>query len=167
MSRFFLRALSAATVLLGGCGSDPAKPVWAQAQPRTIAVKMQADARLNTDAGGHSLALVARIYMLRQNATFERGPYDSFLSPQKEQQLLGSDLIEVKEVLLVPGQHYEVLEKVSRDANFIGVVGLFRTPAPQRWRLAFAAGQAEQSGITIGAHACALSVGADRLPACP
>jgi type VI secretion system protein VasD len=108
----------------------------------------------------HPLALVARIYKLKQSAAFEQAPYDSFLNPQKEKDLLGAGLLEVKEVMLIPGQRYETVEKVSKEAYFIGVVALFRAPAQQRWRLAFAAADAEKSGITIGMHACAMSVGA-------
>ena len=49
-------------------------------------------------------------------------------------------------------------------AAYIGVVALFRAPAGQRWRVSFSASEAQKSGITIGAHACALSVGAGAAP---
>ncbi|MBA5608409.1 type VI secretion system lipoprotein TssJ [Duganella sp. FT3S] len=131
----------------------------AQKPPRQVAIRLHASPNLNTDANGHPLALVARIYKLRQDAAFRHLGYDSFLNAHTEHDLLGNDLLEVKEVLLVPGQRYEVVEKVTREAAFIGVVALFRAPAEQRWRMSFAAGDAEKDGITIGAHACALSVG--------
>ena len=38
------------------------------------------------------------------------------------------------------------------------VVGLFRAPATNRWRYAFSTASAERSGLTLGAHACAISV---------
>ena len=41
---------------------------------------------------------------------------------------------------------------------YIGVVALFRAPAPQRWKYAFSAEAAQKTGITLGAHACSLSV---------
>lgn len=131
-----------------------------QKPPRTVAIKLHAGPNLNADAGGRALALVARIYKLRQSAAFERAAFEGFLNAHTERELLGSDLLEVKEVMLIPGQRYEISEKVSREAYYIGVVALFRAPAGQRWRLAFAAGEAEKSGITIGLHACAMSVGA-------
>ncbi|MGK5023972.1 type VI secretion system lipoprotein TssJ [Janthinobacterium sp. RB2R34] len=132
----------------------------AQKPPRKVSIRLHAGQRLNTDPQGRPLALVARIYKLRQSAVFEQAPYDSFLDTAREKALLGSDLIEVQEVLLVPGQHYEIQEKVGREAAFIGVVALFRAPAAQRWRATFAASDAERDGVTIGLHACALSVGA-------
>lgn len=178
-----LAALCAfALTTLGGCAAGvgsvagaalemvglrkPALPELPDAQkpPRTIAIRLQAGDKLNADADGRPLALVTRIYKLRQTAAFEQASYDSFLTPQRERELLGADLLEVKELLLVPGQHYEAFEKVSREAYFIGVVALFRAPAPQRWRLAFAAGEAEQAGITVAVHACALSVGPGARP---
>jgi type VI secretion system protein VasD len=50
-------------------------------------------------------------------------------------------------------------EKVSREAGYVGVVALFHAPAAQRWRLDFAAPDAEKQGVTVWLHACALSVG--------
>lgn len=167
--------LAGAVLALSGCAAGTAlemiglrKPPElpdAQKPPRNVAIRLHAGPNLNTDAGGHPLALVARIYKLRQDAAFRQIGYASFLDARAEQAMLGSDLLEVKEVLLIPGQRYAVLEKVTREAAYIGVVALFRAPAGQRWRLAFAAGDAERAGITIGAHACALSVGAGASPA--
>ena len=127
--------------------------------PRTVSIRLHASEALNLDASGRPLALVAKIYKLRQVAAFQQASYDTFLNPQKEKELLGPDLIEVKEVTLVPGQRYEISEKVSREAYFIGIVALFNNPAPLRWRVNFAATSAEQTGIIIGVHACALTVG--------
>ncbi|MFZ6674175.1 type VI secretion system lipoprotein TssJ [Undibacterium sp. Xuan67W] len=131
----------------------------AQQAPRNISIRLHASENLNVDPNGRPLALVSRVYKLRQGAAFQQIPFEVFLSPQKEKELLGNDLLEVKEVTLVPGQRYEVIEKVTKEAYFIGVVALFRSPAQQRWRATFATKDAETSGITIGLHACALTVG--------
>jgi type VI secretion system protein VasD len=151
-------SMAGAALQLAGLKA-PVEVPDAQKPPRNVAITLHAGANLNTDAGGHPLALVTKIYKLRQSAAFQQAPYDGFLSPQREKEMLGADLLEVKEVLLVPGQRYEVFEKVSREAYYIGVVALFRAPAPQRWRLAFAAADAEQAGIAIGMNACAMSLG--------
>lgn len=135
-----------------------------QQSPRKVDIRLHAAPRLNTDAAGNSLALVARIYKLRQSTAFLQMPYASFLNEHAERAALGSDLVEVKEVMLVPGQHFEFQEKVPREAGYIGVVALFRSPAEQRWRLSFSASDAEKGGIMIGAHACALSIGSGAGP---
>jgi len=172
-SRWRITILIACMTALGGCAAGtlastaldmigmhktPELPD-AQKPARSVAIRLHASDNLNIDKDGHPLALVARIYKLRQSAAFEQAAYDGFLNPRTEHDMLGNDLLEVKEVMLVPGQRYEVVEKVTREAYFIGVVALFRAPAEQRWRLAFAADDAEKNGITVGLHGCALSVG--------
>jgi type VI secretion system protein VasD len=167
-------AAAAAVAALAGCGTGasiagavlqvaginrPPELPDAQKPPRNVNIKLHAAATLNSGRNGPPLALVARIYKLRQAEAFERVSYAGFTSAHSERELLGPDLIEVKEVLLIPGQRYEVTEKVSREAGYVGVVALFRAPDGQRWRAAFPAVDAEKSGITIGLHACAMTVG--------
>jgi type VI secretion system protein VasD len=147
--------------LLEATGIRKAPPLPdAQLPPRSVALRLHAAKRLNLDARGQSLALLVRVYKLRQRAAFEGAPYAAFLSPQAERETLGADLLEVRELTLVPGQKLELNEKLSREAGWIGVVALFHSPLQQGWRLAFAAPEAEQAGVTIGLHACAMSTGA-------
>jgi type VI secretion system protein VasD len=163
-SLFFLTC-----ALLGGCAGGaleaaafrkPAPLPDAQLPPRSVNLQLDAAKRLNVDGRGQALALLVRVYKLRQRAAFEQAPYAAFLTPQAEREALGADLLEVKELTLVPGQRLELNEKVARDAAWLGVVALFHTPARQGWRLAFAAADAEKSGVTVGLHACALTAGA-------
>jgi len=132
--------------------------------PRSIALRLHAAPKLNSDAQGRPLALLARIYTLRQNAAFEAAPYATFLTPGADREAFGADLLEVKDVTLVPGQRYEVVEKLPREAMYIGIVALYRAPAPQRWRLSFATPDAETAGVTVAMQACALSAGAGAQP---
>ena len=132
--------------------------------PRSIALRLHAAPKLNVDAQGRPLALLARVYTLRQNAAFEAAPYATFLTPGADREAFGADLVEVKDVTLVPGQRYEIVEKLPREAAFIGIVALFHSPAPQRWRLSFAAPDAESAGVTVAMQACALSPGAGAEP---
>jgi type VI secretion system protein VasD len=182
MHSHFMRALPLPLLVLaaalGGCAGDGLggraleatglrKPPQLEAMkaPRSVALRLHAAPKLNTDAQGRPLALVARVYTLRQNAAFEAAPYATFLTPGADREALGPDLVEVKDVTLVPGQRYEVVEKVPRDAAFVGVVALFRSPAPQRWRMSFAAAEAESAGVTVAVQACALTAGAGAKPA--
>lgn len=130
-----------------------------QLPARKVSLKLHAGSNLNAGLSDKPLSLVTRIYKLKQTGAFYSAPYAAFLSPDKEKEALGDDLIEVREVNLVPGQLYEVTEKMAREAGFIGVVTLFRSPAPQRWRIAFGAKDAETAGVILGLHACSLTVG--------
>jgi type VI secretion system protein VasD len=152
-------SIAGAALDIAGLRRPPELPET-QKPPRNVAIRLHASPNLNAGAGSQPLALATRIYKLRQPAAFQQMPFDGFLNMHTERALLGSDLLEVKEVVLIPGQRYDIIEKVGREAYFIGVVALFRAPAEKRWRLAFSASEAEKSGITIGLHACAMSANA-------
>ncbi len=126
--------------------------------PRKVALRVHAGRELNHDANQKPLSLVLRIYKLKSTAAFLQAPYEAFAMPGRDKDVLGEDLIEMRELTLVPGQRYEVEEKVPRDAAAMGVVALFHAPAAQRWKYAFDAKSAERSGLVLGAHGCALTV---------
>ncbi len=166
-------AVLAAACALAGCGSNglaskameatglrkPPELPEAQKPPRSVALRLHASPKLNADKRGQPLALAVRLYKLRQKDAFEGAPYATFLDPRLERESLGADLVEVREIMLVPGQRYEVTEKLSREAGYLAVVALFQRPADGRWRTAVPAADAERSGLTLGLHACAMTVG--------
>ncbi|MCC2955221.1 type VI secretion system lipoprotein TssJ [Massilia sp. IC2-477] len=166
-------AALAVACLAAGCGSNgiagkaleatglrkPSELPDAQKPPRTVALRLHASHKLNLDKRGQPIALAVRLYKLRRVEAFEQAPYSAFLNPQAERDSLGADLVEVREIMLVPGQRYEVVEKVSREASHLAVVALFQRPAEQRWRMVVAAADAESKGLTLGLHACALTAG--------
>ena len=125
---------------------------------RKVQWRLHSSASLNVTASGESIALLTRIYKLRSPNAFLQAPYDVFGDRAREKSQLGDDIIETRDVQMVPGQHDEVLDKVAREARYIGIVALFRNPAPQRWRYVFRSESAEKTGLSIGLHACAMSV---------
>jgi type VI secretion system protein VasD len=151
--------------LLGGCGGGtlglrkPAPVPESQLPPRSVVMHLHAAPRLNVDARGQSLALLVKVYKLRQRGAFDQAPYAAFLSPQAEREALGADLVDVREVTLVPGQRLDVNDRLARDTPWLGVVALFHAPADNAWRAVVPAADAEGAGATIGLHACALSAG--------
>lgn len=125
---------------------------------RQVALRIHAGQVLNTDASGRSLSLVVRIYKLRGTTQFMQTTYAMFAASNAEHPVDGDDVVSVKEVVLVPGQKYEVLEPLPREATHLAVVSLFRSPDSLRWRFVFDAKSAAKTGITLGAHGCAMSV---------
>lgn len=148
----------AASGALEAVGLKPSNVPDAQKPPREVPLKLYAGANLNAAADNRPVALVVRLYKLKDPTSFLQAPYDTFIDPQREQQTLGADLLQVREMTLIPGQRYEVIEKISREAGTLGVVALFRSPAPQRWKFAFDTAKNEKQGVTIGLHACAMSL---------
>lgn len=123
----------------------------------TVPLRLYAAANLNAGSGTRPLALVVRVYQLRNTQRFEQAAFAAFLDEKSEQAALGSDLVTANEVLLTPGQRHEVQETVAADARYIGVVALFRAPAASRWRFSFDSRKATVDGITVGLHACAMT----------
>jgi type VI secretion system protein VasD len=152
--------------LLGTAGSaalqavgvgKPAVPD-SQKPPRQIALTLDAGTNLNAGTAKRGVALVVRLYALKDPTSFQQAPFDTFLDPNKEKQVLGQDLMQVREVTLIPGQRYTTTEKVPYEAGALGIVALFRQPATQRWRLVFDPKASEKSGVLVGMHACAMTV---------
>lgn len=161
---------------LAGCGSPVAtlgavakialeasgvtKPELPESQkpPRKVAMSIAAGKNLNADARGQPLAAVVRIYKLKDTTSFYQAPFDAFVTTGRDKTLLGEDLVESREITLIPGRDFSWTEAVPSTASAVGVVVLFHSPSAQRWRFAFDAVEAEKSGIVMGAHACALTV---------
>ena len=132
---------------------------------RTLPLRLYAGDNLNAGNGDRALATVVRIYHLRGIQRFEQAPFDAFMDEAREQAALGSELVQVREVVLTPGMRQQFDERLSAETTHVAVVALFRAPASSRWRFAFDArhGDVERDGITVGLHACALSSGSPAL----
>ncbi|MBU9580159.1 type VI secretion system lipoprotein TssJ [Ralstonia mannitolilytica] len=148
----------AANGALEAMGLKPSNVPDAQKPPREVPLKMTAGANLNAANDRRPVALVVRLYSLKDPTSFLQAPYDTFIDPAREKQTLGADLVQVREMTLIPGQRYDFTEKVSREASTLGIVALFRSPAAQRWKFAFNTEKNEKSGIVIGLHACAMTL---------
>lgn len=128
---------------------------------RTMSLRLAASDSLNVDAAGRSLSLVVRVYKLRSATAFLTAPQETFGNNKLEKDTLGDELIESREIVLLPGQQQRISERWAREATHVGIVALFRAPAAQRWRYAFELENFQfGDGLVLGAHACALSVAA-------
>ncbi len=126
---------------------------------RKVALRMHAGDLLNTDPKGTSLALVARVYKLRDSGAFTQATYDALqaATPPRDAPFV-QDIVEMREVVLQAGQRHEVVETMPPQAKYLAVVALFRAPADARWRFVFETKAAAETGVTLGLHACAMSV---------
>jgi type VI secretion system protein VasD len=149
---------SAASAALQATGIGKPDVPDAQKPPRNIGLKLYAAPNLNAANDKKPLALVVRLYVLKDPTSFQQAPFDAFTDPAREKAVLGGDLLGVREVTLIPGQRYTVTEKVSREAQAFGIVALFRDPAMQRWKFAFDPAKSEKSGIMVGLHNCAMTI---------
>lgn len=131
--------------------SDPAK------RTTDLSIRIFAGEQLNTTNNGQALSLVVKIYLLRSPERLRTLTYPQITTTDSEKEGLGEDLLAVREVTVIPGKSYDLQVKVPGEASTIGIVGMFRAPYAARWKLAFDAKQSFKTGITVGAHACALT----------
>lgn len=146
----------AASIVLSAMGvkTDPGPP-----PPKTISVRVDTASNLNADAQGNGLSVILRIYKLKDAATFRQASIATLSDPETAKALLGQDLVESREELLIPGQYYLLKEKVDSKQGHFAIAIFFRKPNPERWKLVVANNDlTEDKPLIIGAHACAMNV---------
>jgi type VI secretion system protein VasD len=125
---------------------------------KDVTLRIHAGEGLNVDPDARPLSVVVRIYRLGSAEAFARAPLSAFKDAHSEKAAFGDEILAVREVVLTPRQKYEVVESLPQSVKFVGIVALFRAPSQDRWRFVFDKEAAARTGITMGAHACALSV---------
>lgn len=148
---------TAPNLIQGAVGMKKPDSAVAAGRQKSVGIRVDAAKDLNADKNGRGLATVIRLYKLRDPIGFLAAPDSAFGTAQHDKQMLGNDLIEARELTLAPGQRLDLTERLGGDAAYLGIVALFHSPTPQRWRFAFAAEDAERSGIAVGIHTCAMT----------
>lgn len=182
LSRFFaVAACSLASTVITGCAAVSAIGAVAgltgnamemaglkkpENAPVEVNLTIHAGENLNASSG-QSMAVVTKIYYLKNPEQFQRAPLTQLIDTAAEKATLGESVLGIRELTLTPGQRFEAVEKVPKQAGYIAIAGLFYAPAPMRWKYVFKVDDVEDSGIVLGAHACALTVatGKPTLPA--
>jgi type VI secretion system protein VasD len=143
LGRFSKTILAAAGLIaLAGCGAwqatsdgvvDGAKWIFTT-QVKTMNIDLDARAASNETSGGQSLSTVVRLYQLKDAQTFAKLEY---VQLQKDDLvLLKSDLLATKDVVLKPGAAASISEPMDKEAEYVGVVAFFRSPASNGvWKL--------------------------------
>lgn len=124
-------------------------------KPQTIAINATPASSLNQDENGQSLSLLVRSYQLKTADAFKQITNDKLLS-NSDDELFGSQLIERKEFVLIPGQSQKLDITIQPDTQYLALVGNFRQPETHRWRYLFSRDNALDKKITIKAQDCYL-----------
>ncbi|SAK73785.1 lipoprotein [Caballeronia catudaia] len=103
-------------------------------QVKTMNVDLDARAAVNETTAGRSLSTVVRFYQLKDTKTFAQLEYVQLQNNDLE--LLKADLLATKDVVLKPGAAASISEPMDKDAEYVGVVAFFRSPASNGvWKL--------------------------------
>jgi type VI secretion system protein VasD len=122
--------------------------------PLRLPLRIHAGEKLNAGTSDRPLSLIIKLFKLKGYEGFSRTPYQAF----SDGAFKSDEVVDVKEIVLLPGQRYEVTETMPSGVSHFAVVGLFRSPEELRWKFIFDIEKSGKEGITIGAHACALNV---------
>jgi len=131
---------------LSGCGlaqtvadgtASTAKAIFYK-QVKTLHLDFSARTALNTaatDMSALSVPTLVRVYQLRDSKAVEQATYDGLLGD--DNQLLASALLDKRSVVVKPEEGAQLNVPMDKDAQFVTVVALFRSPDTQlnTWRL--------------------------------
>ncbi|SCK08632.1 type VI secretion system lipoprotein TssJ [Vogesella sp. LIG4] len=133
-------------LLLAGCaGNAP------------VMVGGEAAAMLNKDVHGKPLSMVVRVYQLKSDQAFNRLTMEALMAGKSDKDLLAPDLLSSQEMTLLPGAKAAIGGlTVAPEATYIGLVGMFRQPDRQFWRLLYKADDVRRVGLLFRAEDCYL-----------
>lgn len=134
------------TATLGGCGlvqrvadgtASTARAIF-YTQVNTLHIDFSARTALNTDATDMralSVPTLVRVYQLRDSKAVEQASYEGLLDD--DDWLLASALLDKRSVMVRPEEGAQLNVPLDKDARFVTVVALFRSPDTQSnsWRL--------------------------------
>lgn len=126
--------------------------------PKSYELKAVADPVINRDAAGRPLSVVVHMYQLKDADEFSKLTLDTLASGRPLPEQLGRDLLEVSEVMLVPGSEQTRNARILEETRHIGIVAFFRQPDPHYWRLLVDAEQVRRKGIDFRVQDCFLSL---------
>jgi len=131
---FGLIAGVAGTASLTACGmfSKAPPPPPPPPKPGTLSINLSASATVNPDARSRPSPVVVRLYELKTSAQFDSADFVSLY--EKDQAVLGADMVARDELVLVPGDKKVINKPLAADTKFIGVVAAFRELERARWR---------------------------------
>ena len=120
-----------ASLLVAGCGS---KPIEILGPAKTTLVStVIVGANANPDSRKRPSPVVVRVYELKSTALFESTDFVSLFD--KDQAVLGGELVSREEASLRPNDVKAINKTLSPDTRFIAVVVAFRELERARWRV--------------------------------
>lgn len=126
-------------IFIGGCASGPV----------AYKIRTAGDPVINRDESGNSLSVVVRVYQLKDRKEFSKLSFEALSSGRSDEELLGSDLIERSEVVVVPGAQSFAAAALTPETKYVGVVGLFRQPDLNHWRYLIKADSIRSNSVGI------------------
>lgn len=115
--------------------------------PATLKANVAASAQVNPDARKRPSPVVVRVFELKAPTLFEQADFVSLF--EKDQAVLGAELVSREEFVLRPGESKPIGKPLSPDTKFIGVMAAFRELERARWRAVVPVAAGKKNEMTI------------------
>jgi type VI secretion system protein VasD len=116
-------------------------------EPTRVVLEFEAAGDINPNADGRASPLVLRIYRLKSYSDFEDA--DFFSLYEKDDEVLGGELINKEEITLKPNEKRTVFFEASDDIRTIGLLGVFRDYEQGQWKAAAGVQQNKTNIINV------------------
>ena len=133
-------------LMVAACNPFKKKKPPPPPEPTRVVLEFEAAGNINPNPEGRASPLVLRIYQLKSYSKFEDA--DFFALYEKDEEVLGGELVNKEEILLKPNEKRTVFYETSDDTRTIGVIGAFRDHEQSQWKAA--AGVKENKTNVIG-----------------
>lgn len=115
--------------------------------PAVLKAQVVASAQVNPDARKRPSPVVVRIFELKAPTLFEQADFVSLF--EKDQAVLGPELVSREEFVMRPGETKPVTKPLSPDTKFIGVMVAFRELERARWRAVVPVAAGKKNVVSI------------------
>jgi type VI secretion system protein VasD len=127
ISRFIgLLICVTAAIVLGACASS----ATTKASPYRI--EFQAARDVNGDSRQRPSPVLVKVYALRSPTSFQSA--DFFALQNQADTVLGKDLVEIEQLVLMPGESRSIKKPGNPDVTSIGIVAEYRLLEKNKWR---------------------------------
>lgn len=103
-----------------------------QDKPPKLEAQMVASSELNPDYRGQASPLVVRFYELTNITDFNAASF--FALYEQDSQLLGAELKNREEFVLLPGETKEFNRELNMDTRYVAIIGAYRDIDKVTWR---------------------------------
>jgi type VI secretion system protein VasD len=138
LRQLFHLSIMAMLLSLAACGSKPPEkkpeaPPAPVVVPTDFSILINATSKVNPNAQGRPSPIFVRVYRLKNSVNFLASDYFSLV--QKDQTVLGSDILFREEVMLNPGQSHTLQKKWLSEPGYFAVVAAYRDLDKSVWRV--------------------------------
>jgi len=123
---------------IAACSAAAPEPKVAKKEacpPVATTIVLSASDRSNATPEGNGRPVQVRVYQLHTDTKLRGATFEEVW--QKDKEVLAADLKSVAEYTVFPGKLQEISVTRNPDANFLGLVALFREPKGTDWYVTY------------------------------